>query len=66
MNEAVGSGLLLPLPGILSLYGPCQARLDRAQIILPNRTYLMRYEQEQPSHGGMIRGKVLWSRGEDI
>jgi hypothetical protein len=34
MSDAFGSGLLLPLPGVLSLHRPCQATLELAQIVL--------------------------------
>jgi len=29
--------------GVLSLHGPCQATLDLAQIVVPNKTHWMRY-----------------------
>ena len=44
MNDAFGSGLLLHLPGLLSLHRPCQATLELAQIVLPNKTFLMKYQ----------------------
>ena len=43
MSDAFGLGLLLPLSGVLSLYRPCQVTLELSQIVLPNKTYLMRY-----------------------
>jgi len=42
MSDAFVSGLLLLLTGVLSLHRPCQATLELAQIVLPNKTYLMR------------------------
>lgn len=55
MSDAFGSGLLLPIPGVLSLHRPCQATLELAQIVLPNKTYLMRYYRDHPRRRTSLR-----------
>ena len=44
MSDAFDPGLILTLPSLLSLHRPCNAKLGLSQIVLADKTWLMRYE----------------------